>query len=49
MQVVEIKKTTLTALSVYDGDDLERAKMAFKGLSPVEMSQEHGQSGKTRQ
>lgn len=31
------------------GDNLERAKAAFRGLSKEEMALEHGQSGMTRQ
>ena len=31
------------------GDDLERATSAFRGLSPAQMKEQHGQSGSTRQ
>ena len=30
------------------GDDLERAEMAFSGLSPEQLQEEYGQSGKTK-
>ena len=30
------------------GDDLERAKIAFHGMSDALLDQQHGQSGKTR-
>ncbi len=31
------------------GDDLERARRAFNGLSPEQMQENYGQSGRTRQ
>ena len=31
------------------GDDLERARMAFRGMSEAELNKQHGQSGQTRQ
>jgi hypothetical protein len=37
------------AMECYKSDDLERAKLAFHGLSPEEMKQEHGCSGQSRQ
>lgn len=30
-------------------DDIGRAKAAFRGLTPEQMQQQHGQSGRTRQ
>lgn len=32
-----------------NGDDLERAEMAFSGFSTTEMTEEFGHSGRTRQ
>ena len=43
------KETIRRALWCYRGDDLERAKAAFRGMTPGMMEQEHGQSGNTRQ
>lgn len=31
------------------GDDLERARAAFRGLSPAQLAEQYGHSGKTRQ
>ena len=42
------KQTTFNALRQMRGDDLERAKAAFRGCPPSVMKQEYGQSGKTR-
>jgi hypothetical protein len=42
------KKLALQALSQMRGDDLFRAQMAFKNMTPKEMNMQHGQSGKTR-
>ncbi len=39
----------LSAIARSDGDDLERAQHHFRGLTPVQMQEQHGQSGKTRQ
>jgi hypothetical protein len=30
------------------GDDLERARLAFAGLTPEKMDEQYGQSGQTR-
>jgi hypothetical protein len=38
----------LRALESYKGDNLERARYAFKGCTPEQMRQEYGQSGQTR-
>ncbi len=38
----------LAALMQYKGDDLQRARAAFRNGSPAFMSEEHGQSGMTR-
>ncbi len=37
------------AIEAFRGDDLWRARAAFKDLSASEMAKQHGQSGKTRQ
>lgn len=39
----------LDGLYMMRGDDLERAKAAFKYCTPKEMKQLYGQSGQTRQ
>lgn len=44
----EIKKTLLAALSTYRGDDVERARAAFRRYTPEQMKEQHGQSGRTR-
>lgn len=45
-QTVEIIRR---ALQQYRGDDLERASVAFRGLSPKEMQTHYGASRRTRQ
>jgi hypothetical protein len=45
----ETKETVLIALQNYMGDDLERAKAAWKGLNSNAMNELYGKSGKTRQ
>lgn len=42
------KLTIRKALEQYRGDDLYRARSAWRGLSPEEMNKKYGQSGKTR-
>jgi len=44
----EHKKLAIQALESVRGDDLYRARAAFRGLSAEEMGKQHGQSGKTR-
>ncbi len=44
----ENKDTIRRALENYRGDDFERATAAFRGFTPGQMMQEHGQSGQTR-
>lgn len=44
----EHKETIYQALSQMRGDDLERAKRAFWGMSEKQMQEQHGQSGKAR-
>jgi hypothetical protein len=46
---MNIQELILRALENYRGDDLFRAKLAFKGMTPEEMQGQHGQSGFTRQ
>lgn len=43
-----LKAFTLRALENHRGDDLERARTAFRGLSAEDMDKEYGRSGKTR-
>lgn len=45
----QTKKLVLQGLQYLRGDNLERAKMAFRGLNPQQMQEQHGESGKTRQ
>jgi hypothetical protein len=42
------KQTILTALETYRGDDLYRARSAFRHCTHEELNSEYGQSGKTR-
>lgn len=42
------KAVALKALRSSMGDDLERARAAFRGLSAEQMQREHGASGRTR-
>jgi hypothetical protein len=44
----EIRDYIQRAIRSYSGDDLERARRAFRGLSPEEMEELHGESGQTR-
>ena len=44
----EIKEYITSALRNCTGDNLERCKMAFEGMSAVEMQRDHGQSGISR-
>ena len=41
------KEVILAALRNLDGDDLERAEIAFKNYTPEQLNKEYGQSGKT--
>lgn len=41
------KEFTLYVLQCHKGDDLYRARAAFKGLTPEQMQREYGQSGQT--
>jgi hypothetical protein len=42
-------ETAIKALSMYLGDDFQRAQAAFKRFTPEQMQDQHGESGKTRQ
>lgn len=42
------KQLAIQALGQMKGDDLYRARAAFRGLTPAQMHEQHGQSGKTR-
>ena len=44
----EHQKIAIRALEKMKGDDTCRAERAFRGFSPGQMNQQHGQSGKTR-
>ncbi len=44
----ELRAVTLAALTAYRGDDAARARREFRGLTPEQMQEQHGQSGKTR-
>lgn len=41
-------KTIQAALERFRGDDLYRARLAFKSCTPYEMQQQYGHSGQTR-
>ncbi len=43
-----ILNTLRKALTVYRGDDLERARLAFRGMTENEMAMLHGYGGRTR-
>jgi hypothetical protein len=43
------KETLLRLIGNARGDDLQRARLAFRSLSPAQMQEQHGQSGQTRQ
>lgn len=45
----DTKRIIIYALQRYRGDSLERAKAAFRGLTPEQMKLPHGQSGEARQ
>lgn len=45
---MKFQNTILNALERYRGDDLYRARSAFRGLSDEEMDKQYGQSGKTK-
>lgn len=48
MSAAEHKALALRALHNMLGDDLIRARNAFRGMSVEQMQQQHGMSGKTR-
>lgn len=45
----EIRRDLLAGLGRLRGDDLYRARAAFRGMSATQMAEQHGQSGRTRQ
>ena len=49
MTETQIKKRLLRALSQHQGDDLARARLAFRGMTPEQMQEPWGQSGRTKQ
>ena len=42
------RELVIQALEQYRGDNLHRARMAFRHCSPAELQMEYGQSGRTR-
>lgn len=48
MTIPELQKYITSAVSQAGGDDLERARYAFNGLSPEQMNEQYGHSGQTR-
>ncbi|HYB97530.1 MAG TPA: hypothetical protein VEC57_00155 [Candidatus Limnocylindrales bacterium] len=42
------QKLAIQALSYLKGDDTARARAAFRGMTPQQMQEEHGVSGRTR-
>jgi hypothetical protein len=42
------QQTILNALENYRGDNLYRARAAFRNCTPEQMQQQYGQSGQTR-
>lgn len=49
MTAKETQLFVIRCLENAKGDDLYRAKLAFKGMTPDQMQEQHGQSRKTRQ
>jgi hypothetical protein len=45
----KIKDTIIRSLENYRGDNLERAKRAFRGYTPEQMAQHYGQFDETCQ
>jgi len=45
----ELAVLALEQMEQMRGDDLYRAKMAFRGMTDKQMGEQHGLSGKTRQ
>ena len=48
MNTQKYKALTIRAVQNAKGDDLYRARAAFKGLSEKQINEEYGESGKTR-
>lgn len=44
----EYQKLIISALGNMIGDDTVRARAAFRNLTPEQMQEQHGQSGRTR-
>ena len=49
MNANECKAEALKILRRNLGDDLERAELTFRNLTPAQLQEEYGQSGMTRQ
>lgn len=47
-KIKELRNYIRRAMNSYKGDDLERAELSFKNLTPKQMDQGHGCSGKTK-
>ena len=45
---MDVKQFIIGCIENNRGDDLQRAKAAFRNFSAEEMKEEHGQSGRTR-
>ena len=45
----ETRDMVMAGLSRMRGDDYERATAAFRGLTPTQMQEQYGLSGRTRQ
>ena len=48
MRSMTPKELAIQALENMRGDDLYRAMLAFRGMTPQQMQEKHGRSGKTR-
>jgi hypothetical protein len=46
--MTEQKRLEISALEHMRGDNLRRARAAFRNCTPKEMGEQYGQSGKTR-
>ena len=45
----QVKAYIKSAIQAKTGDDLERARAAFRSFTPEQMQEQHGRSGRTRQ
>jgi len=46
--MTDVRKTIYCALQMYRGDNLARARHAWKSCTPAQMQETYGHSGRTR-